>query len=404
MPDSRAHHSLLNNRSCLIALLVLCLDAVGLGLIMPVLPSLLRELVPAEQVARHYGVLLSLYALMQIVFAPLLGRLSDKYGRRPVLLASLAGAALDYTVMALAPVLWVLYIGRLVSGITGATGAVVASTIADASPEQERARWFGYIGACYGLGMIAGPALGGTLAGLSTHAPFVGAALLNASAFVLACLFLRETRVLRETADKKHAPRFSSFGFLGLKHLGQGLLGLGAVFFIVQLIGQLPAALWVIFGEDRFGWDTMTVGLSLTAYGITHALFQAFAVGPLSQRLGERKTLLLGMMADATGFVLLAFALRSWMIFPVLALLAAGGLGMPALQSMMSKRVASDQQGTLQGVLGSLNNLGALIGPLGFTQLYSYTAAQWNGWVWLLGGCLYVLCFPVLWRALQAVD
>jgi len=173
MPDSSAHHSLLNNRSCLIALLILCLDAVGIGLIMPVLPSLLREMLPVEQVARHYGVLLSLYALMQIVFAPLLGRLSDRYGRRPVLLASLAGAALDYTIMALAPVLWVLYIGRLVSGITGATAAVVASTIADASPEQERARWFAYIGACYGLGMIAGPALGGTLAGLSTHAPFV---------------------------------------------------------------------------------------------------------------------------------------------------------------------------------------------------------------------------------------
>lgn len=404
MPDSSAHHSLLNNRSCLIALLILCLDAVGIGLIMPVLPSLLRELLPVEQVARHYGVLLSLYALMQIVFAPLLGRLSDRYGRRPVLLASLAGAALDYTAMALAPVLWVLYIGRLVSGITGATAAVVASTIADASPEQERARWFAYIGACYGLGMIAGPALGGTLAGLSTHAPFVGAALLNASAFVLACLFLRETRVACGSAEKKQAPPLSSFGFLGLKDLGQGLLGLGVVFFIVQLIGQLPAALWVIFGEDRFAWDTMTVGLSLTAYGITHALFQAFAVGPLSQRLGEGKTLMLGMMADAAGFVLLAFALHSWMIFPVLALLAAGGVGMPALQSMMSKRVVNDQQGTLQGVLGSLNNLGALIGPLGFTQLYSYTATQWNGWVWLLGGCLYVLCFPILWRALQLVD
>ena len=404
MSASLPPRSLSNHRSCLIALLILCLDAVGLGLIMPVLPTLLRELVSGGQVATHYGVLLSLYALMQIVCAPLLGLLSDKYGRRPVLLASLAGAAVDYTVMALAPVLWVLYIGRLVSGITGATGAVVASTIADATPEQERARWFAYIGACYGLGMIAGPALGGSLAGLSIHAPFVGAALLNAAAFALACLFLRETRVPRKAVVKKSARRFIPFGFLGLQHLGQGLLGLGAVFFIIQLIGQLPAALWVIYGEDRFAWDTLMVGVSLAAYGIAHALFQAFAMGPVAQRLGERNTLLLGMVADASGFVLLAFAVRSWMVFPVLLLLAAGGLGMPALQSMLSKRVASDQQGALQGVLSSLNNLGALLGPLAFTQLYSYTATQWNGWVWLLGGSLYVLCFPVLWRSLRALD
>ena len=163
------------NRSSIVALMIVCLDAMGLGLMTPVLPTLLRGLVAGPQVVGHYGALLSIYALMQVVFAPLLGQLSDSRDRRPVLLTSLAGAAVDYTIMALAPVLWVLYLGRLVSGITGATGAVAASIIADPTDEDSRARWLGYMGA----GLIDGPALGGALGGSSAHAPFLAAALLR---------------------------------------------------------------------------------------------------------------------------------------------------------------------------------------------------------------------------------
>lgn len=285
--------------SAIIALLIVGLDAMGLGLIMPVLPTLLRELVPAEQVAGHYGALLSLYALMQVVFAPVLGQLSDAYGRRPVLLASLAGAAVDYMIMASAPVLWVLYIGRLVSGVTGATGAVAASTIADSTGEDSRARWFGYMGACYGAGMIAGPALGGMLGGISAHAPFVAAALLNGFAFLLACILRKETH--RSHGGTGKSVRIKPFILFRLDDALRGLAALFAVFFIIQLIGQAPASLWVIYGEDRFQWNTATVGLSLAAFGATHAIFQAFVTGPLSSRLGERRTLLFGMAADATG-------------------------------------------------------------------------------------------------------
>lgn len=382
--------------SAIIALLIVGLDAMGLGLIMPVLPTLLRELVPAEQVAGHYGALLSLYALMQVVFAPLLGQFSDAYGRRPVLLASLAGAAVDYTIMASAPVLWVLYIGRLVSGVTGATGAVAASTIADSTEEGSRARWFGYMGACYGAGMIAGPALGGMLGSISAHAPFIAAALLNGLAFLLACIFLKETN--RSYGETGKLVRIKPFVLFRLDDALRGLTALFAVFFNIQLIGQVPAALWVIYGEDRFQWGTTTVGLSLAAFGATHAIFQAFVTGPLSSRLGERPTLLFGMAADATGFILLAFATQGWMVFPILLLLAAGGVGMPALQAMLSNNVSSNKQGALQGRLTSLTNLSSIAGPLGFTALYSATAGAWNGWVWIVGAILYLICLPILRR------
>jgi DHA1 family tetracycline resistance protein-like MFS transporter len=380
--------------SAIIALLIVGLDAMGLGLIMPVLPALLRELVPAEQVAGHYGALLALYALMQVVFAPLLGQFSDVYGRRPVLLASLLGAAVDYTIMALAPVLWVLYIGRLVSGITGATGAVAASTIADSTEEGSRARWFGYMGACYGVGMIAGPALGGMLGGISVHAPFIAAALLNGFALLLACIFLSETR--SGHGETKKLVRIERSVLFRLDNALRGLTALFVVFFIIQLIGQVPATLWVLYGEDRFQWDTMTVGLSLAAFGATHAIFQAFVTGPLTSRLGERRTLLFGMAADAAGFILLAFATQGWMVFPILLLLAAGGVGMPALQAMLSNNVSSNKQGALQGTLTSLTNLSSIAGPLGFTALYSATTGTWNGLTWISGAILYLICLPIL--------
>ncbi|OHV75623.1 Tet(A)/Tet(B)/Tet(C) family tetracycline efflux MFS transporter [Rhizobium sp. LCM 4573] len=388
------------NRSLAVALAVVTLDAMGLGIVMPVLPALLRELVPPHEVAGHYGILLSLYALMQVFFAPLLGRLSDRHGRRPVLLASLAGAAVDYAVMAAAPVLWVLYIGRIVAGITGATGAVAASTIADMTREGERARWFGFMGACFGGGVIAGPATGGLMGGISAHAPFMAAAFLNGVGFLLAFIFLTEPRPSR--SDAEGPASINPLAAFRLDGPLRGLAALIGVFFTMQLIGQVPAALWVIYGEDRFHWETATVGLSLAAFGAVHALFQAFVTGPLSARLGERRTLLLGMMADGAGFLALAFATQGWMVLPILFLLAAGGVGMPALQAMLSRAAGDDAQGRLQGMLAGLTNLTSIIGPLGFTALYAQTAGAWNGWVWVAGAALYIACLPALLRPAAA--
>lgn len=373
----------------MLVLLVVTLDATGLGLIMPVLPTLLREFLPSHQIATHYGILLSLYAVMQVLFAPLLGRLSDRYGRRPILLASLAGACVDYAIMAATPTFWVLYVGRLLSGITAATGAVASSTIADCTSSAERAKWFGYMGACYGSGMIAGPALGGVLGSISVHGPFIAAALLNGLGLLLTYSAFKESRAMAAVEhDKKPVPTSNT------PPLFTGLTGLIVVFFTLQLIGQAPASLWVIYGEDRFHWDTTMVGVSLAVFGAAHAIFQAFFTGPLTQKLGEKRTAMVGIITDATGLLLLAFATQSWMVFPILALLASGGIAMPALQSLLSNTTSDQAQGRLQGTLTSLTNLSAIIGPLAFTTLYATTS--WNGWAWIGGASLYVVCLLAL--------
>lgn len=296
------------NRPLIVILSTVALDAVGIGLIMPVLPGLLRDLVHSNDVTAHYGILLALYALMQFACAPVLGALSDRFGRRPVLLVSLAGAAVDYAIMATAPFLWVLYIGRIVAGITGATGAVAGAYIADITDGDERARHFGFMSACFGFGMVAGPVLGGLMGGFSPHAPFFAAAALNGLNFLTGCFLLPESH-----KGERRPLRREALNPLASFRWARGMTvvaALMAVFFIMQLVGQVPAALWVIFGEDRFHWDATTIGISLAAFGILHSLAQAMITGPVAARLGERRALMLGMIADGTGYILLAFATR----------------------------------------------------------------------------------------------
>ncbi|EFT9070745.1 tetracycline efflux MFS transporter Tet(A) [Salmonella enterica] len=386
------------NRPLIVILSTVALDAVGIGLIMPVLPGLLRDLVHSNDVTAHYGILLALYALMQFACAPVLGALSDRFGRRPVLLVSLAGAAVDYAIMATAPFLWVLYIGRIVAGITGATGAVAGAYIADITDGDERARHFGFMSACFGFGMVAGPVLGGLMGGFSPHAPFFAAAALNGLNFLTGCFLLPESH-----KGERRPLRREALNPLASFRWARGMTvvaALMAVFFIMQLVGQVPAALWVIFGEDRFHWDATTIGISLAAFGILHSLAQAMITGPVAARLGERRALMLGMIADGTGYILLAFATRGWMAFPIMVLLASGGIGMPALQAMLSRQVDEERQGQLQGSLAALTSLTSIVGPLLFRAIYAASITTWNGWAWIAGAALYLLCLPALRRGL----
>ncbi|WP_407245995.1 Tet(A)/Tet(B)/Tet(C) family tetracycline efflux MFS transporter [Klebsiella pneumoniae] len=385
------------NRPLIVILSTVALDAVGIGLIMPVLPGLLRDLVHSNDVTAHYGILLALYALMQFACAPVLGALSDRFGRRPVLLVSLAGAAVDYAIMATAPFLWVLYIGRIVAGITGATGAVAGAYIADITDGDERAalrlheRLFRVRD---GRGTCARWADGRFL----PHAPFFAAAALNGLNFLTGCFLLPESH-----KGERRPLRREALNPLASFRWARGMTvvaALMAVFFIMQLVGQVPAALWVIFGEDRFHWDATTIGISLAAFGILHSLARAMITGPVAARLGERRALMLGMIADGTGYILLAFATRGWMAFPIMVLLASGGIGMPALQAMLSEQVDEERQGQLQGSLAALTSLTSIVGPLLFTAIYAASITTWNGWAWIAGAALYLLCLPALRRGL----
>ncbi|MEQ5326259.1 Tet(H)/Tet(J) family tetracycline efflux MFS transporter [Proteus sp. fly-1008] len=376
------------NKSIIIILLITALDAIGIGLIMPVLPTLLNEFVSENSLATHYGVLLALYATMQVIFSPILGRLSDKYGRKPILLFSLLGAAFDYLLMAFSTTLWMLYIGRIIAGITGATGAVCASAMSDVTPAKNRTRYFGFLGGAFGVGLIIGPMLGGLLGEITTHTPFIFAAISHSILLILALLFFYETQK-RETRVTNTCTQISSNSITGF--IKKSLYFWLVAYFIIQLIGQIPATIWVLFTQHRFDWNTTSVGMSLAVLGILHIFFQAVVAGKLAQKWGEKNTIMISMSIDMMGCLLLAWIGQVWVILPALICLAAGGMGQPALQGYLSKSVDNNAQGKLQGTLVSLTNITGIIGPLLFAFIYSYSIAYWDGLLWLMGAIFYTL-------------
>ncbi|HEM7525313.1 TPA: Tet(A)/Tet(B)/Tet(C) family tetracycline efflux MFS transporter [Providencia rettgeri] len=377
------------NKFAITALTITALDAMGIGLIMPVLPALLREYVTLENLANHYGILLALYAIMQVFFAPILGRWSDKFGRKPILLISLAGAVLDYSLLALSSSLWMLYLGRLISGITGATGAVAASVIADNTAPQERTKWFGRLGAAFGVGLIAGPAIGGFAGQFSPYLPFVIAAILNACSFVVIWLIFKNKNAIQN--DQNETVELS----VPFIQLIKPIILLLFVFFMAQLIGQIPATTWVLFTENRFQWNSVQVGLSLAGLGVMHALFQAFIAGAIAKKFNEKVTIIVGFVADGSAFIILSLLTEGWMIYPTLILLAGGSIALPALQGLMSAHVNHANQGKLQGVLVSLTNATGVIGPLLFSVIFGQTLLIWDGWVWMIGAMLYALLIVI---------
>ncbi|WP_126285240.1 Tet(A)/Tet(B)/Tet(C) family tetracycline efflux MFS transporter [Burkholderia stagnalis] len=390
------------NPSLLAILATVLLDAIGVGLVMPILPGLLRSLAGTGSTDTHYGVLLALYAFAQFLCAPLLGALSDRFGRRPVLLASLAGAALDYLLMAYAPTLAWLYAGRLIAGITGANVAVATAYVTDVTAEPDRARRFGQLGAVMGIGFIAGPLIGGLLGAWHLRAPFAAAALLNALNLALVWRALPESRPPSARDGRTASTGLNPFASLRLLRGGPALAALVGVYVIVALVSQAPATLWILYGQEHFGWSTLIAGLSLTGYGACHALAQAFAIGPLIARLGERRALALGLAGDALGLVAIAFASAAWVPFALLPLFAAGGLALPALQAMLARQVDDARQGELQGALASVASLIGVAGPLVVTATYAATRDTWPGLVWAAAALLYLLVPPMLLNARAA--
>lgn len=383
------------NKALVVILAAVTLDAVGIGLIFPILPALLRDVGHISEVATLLGLLLALYSACQFLFSPILGVLSDRFGRRPVLLVSLAGAAIDYLIMAFAPELWMLVLGRAISGITSANMAVATAYITDISTEQERAGRFGLFHAMFGIGFIIGPVLGGVLGDMWVRAPFIAAALLNGTNFALALFVLPESR--------KGMPgsgftwdTLNPFKPLKWALTFKALIPLMAIFVIMNFVGTMYGTIWALFSEDSFQWNGLMIGLSLGAFGVFHAGAQAFLTGPAVARLGQRWALIVGMGCELTALAVVGTASQGWVLFALAPLFALGGIGMPALQSLTTTQVGPDKQGQLQGVLASLVSLAAVFGPLFFSFVYFGVRGAWPGLIWIIGAGIYLLALPLM--------
>jgi DHA1 family tetracycline resistance protein-like MFS transporter len=378
-----------------VVLIIVALDFVGIGLTLPIIPRLLGEVAHTTDLGWRFGAFLSLYALMQFVFSPILGIWSDRVGRRPVLLCSLAGAAIDYVFMAVAPSLALLFVGRAIAGITGASQAVASAYIADVTSEGDRARRFGQLNAVQGLGFIAGPVIGGLLGTLWIRAPFMAAAALNGVTFLVTLIVLREPQrhAAQPADDMAFLNPLRSFRWaLSVP----ALLPLLILFLVFTLVGQVGGTIWIIYGSDQYGWTPFIVGVSIGCFGLLHAIAQAFVAGPMTERWGERFALVVGVATDSVASILIAFATRGWMAFALMPLFGLGGIGLPALQSLLSGKVDPQKQGRLQGVLASMMSLAAIVGPLLISSLYFASRSSFPGLVWIAGAALYLISVPVL--------
>lgn len=382
------------NRPLFVIFTAICLDAVGIGLIFPILPRLLEDVTHAGNVAPWIGIMTALYAAMQFVFAPVLGSLSDRLGRRPILLLSLAGAAVNYVVMAFAPQLWMLLLGRALAGITSANMSVATAYITDISPPEKRAKRFGVFNAMFGVGFIIGPVLGGALGDHGLRLPFLAAALLNAGNLLLAWFVLPESHTpSREPLDLSALNPLRPLRWaLSMKTL----MPVALVFFVLSASGEAYGTCWALWGNDAFGWNGLWIGLSLAAFGICQSLAQTFLPGPAVRLLSERGAIIVGLAANLISLVIMAFARHGSTVFLLTPLLAIGGIGVPALQSLASRLVEQRLQGQFQGVLASAISLATVIGPLVFSTLYFVVRDQWPGAIWLGVGVVYLIAIPLV--------
>ncbi len=370
------------------------LDAVGIGLIFPILPRLLAEVTHSQNIAPYIGIMTALYGAMQFIFAPVLGALSDNLGRRPVLLISMTGAAVDYLIMAFAPQLWMLLVARAIAGLTSANVSVASAYLTDISPEDQRARRFGLFNAMFGIGFIIGPVLGGLLGDYWIRLPFIAAAVLNGCNLLLAWFVLPESRTpARQRIDLAALNPLRPFRWVvSLK----GLLPIILVFFILSATGEAYGTCWALWGFDAFQWNGLWIGLSLGTFGICQTLVQAFLPGPATKLLGERGAVVVGIACACIGLIAIAFATRSWMVFAVMPLFALSGIGTPAFQALATRQVDPARQGQLQGVLTSAVSLASIVAPLGFSTFYFVFQKQWPGAIWLSVVVIYAIAVPLV--------
>lgn len=361
-----------NSKPLLFIFITLVLDVTGLGLILPIMPALIMDLghTSVSEASRIGGWLTFTYAVMQFIFAPILGALSDRYGRRPVLLIALFGFGVDYLFLALAPTLTWIFVGRALCGITGASITTASAYIADISTNENRAKNFGMVGAAFGLGFIIGPVIGGLLGTFGPRVPFMVAAGLSFLNWMYGYFLLPES--LPEESRRKFSwKRANAFGALKSLKKYKGILGLMLTFFLVYVSSHAVQSTWSFFTIEQFQWDETMIGISLGVVGVLVALVQGLLIRIVHPRLGNVKSVYLGFGMYFLGLVLFAFASASWMMFVFLIPYCLGGLGGPALQSLLSEQVPTQEQGELHGTLTSLISLTSIVGPPLMTGLFA---------------------------------
>jgi DHA1 family tetracycline resistance protein-like MFS transporter len=383
-------------------LLTVLIDTMGFGVILPVLPELILEVsgLPLAEATRVGGFLLVIFALLQFLFGPLLGNLSDAYGRRPVLLLSLLAFGLNYALMGFAPSLGWLFVGRAVTGLSGAVYAPANAYVADVSAPEERARSFGLVGGAFGLGFVLGPALGGLLGGLGPRAPFfvaAGLALLN---FVYGYFVLPESLPV-ERRRPFQLSRAHPLGTLRAFRGQPAVLRLALCAFVWMVAFQVYPSTWSFYAMAKFSLSPGEIGATLALSGLSMALVQGLLTGRMVKRFGESRTAPLGVLWGAGGFALYAFIPESWMLYPVLAIGGLQGIVMPSINAMLSRAISPERQGELQGGMASVMGLASIVGPLLLSQVLAHFSGEnapvhFPGAAFLVASSLALLCFAML--------
>ena len=362
-----------NKKALLFIFITLLVDCTGIGIIIPVVPTLIQQLTggSVSDAATYGGWLTFAYAIMQFVFSPILGGLSDRYGRRPVLLISLLGLGIDYLFLFFAPDLWWLFVGRLIAGVCGASFTTASAYIADISTNENRAQNFGMVGAAFGLGFIVGPLLGSVFSQFGVRVPFLAAAALSLLNWIYGYFVLPESlsKENRRTFDWKRANPLGS-----LLHLKRypAIFGLIVCMVLIYIAGHAAQSTWTYFTMEKFKWNEQWIGYSISFVGVSVALVQGGLIRYTQKLWGSKKSVFIGLCLYVVGFTLFAFASKGWMMFAFMVPYALAGIAGPSLQSLISGNIPANEQGELQGALTSLISVTSIIGPLLMTGLFSY--------------------------------
>jgi DHA1 family tetracycline resistance protein-like MFS transporter len=399
-----------NKTALLFIFVTILVDVIGIGIIIPIIPDLIMELT-GEGTAKAiiYGMwLTTAFAGMQFLFSPVLGEISDRYGRRPILLLALFGLSIDYLIHAWAPTIMWLFVGRFLAGITGASFTVASAYIADISTKEEKAKNFGLIGAAFGLGFIIGPGIGGFFGEINIRLPFYIAAGLTFANFVFGYFFVPESLAVENRRPINVMKMIPGVSLASLRNY-KGVLLLIFAFFLANLAGQALPAVWSYYGIERYDWSPQQIGISLMVVGLLVAIAQGFLVGIVVKKFGKKRTIILGFLLWTIGMFLFSQASEPWMLFLFLIPYAFGGIAGPTIQGVISNQVSEKEQGNLQGAITGLVSVTAILGQLIFAPVFYYfirpeTEIYFPGAPYALAAVLLCVAFLFAVLAMKRMD